>query len=307
MPPVAGPLGLSARLLGLARAALAAASFFLAAEIALALVPRWVVRRHQGAPVPLGTSSPVVVLLGDSITAGYGVRRGGGWGSRLDDALVARGISGVYIENRAASATSIADQVEMVSGARRNATFLAMVGHNDFMRWKDLVNTHQPMFDGGLAERVLRWAPRLVRLGWYFVEDHSAEAALGAPDVTRFRAEMARLIAQVADRQGRLALLTYVVPGMPGLSGTPGAPDPKAMVVVHQAQQAINQLLRSLAWEADLPLIDLEATVPVSAEWTPTEFVDVIHPSAATHARIAAAVATDLVDKGLVDKGLVAP
>lgn len=283
-----------------ARAALAALSFFFAAEIALAAVPHWVAWRQRGAPMGGTAAGATIVLLGDSVTAGFGVRPGEGWGSLLGAELGKAGMPDVEVENRAFSGSSVAQMADATERGPQGATFLAMVGHNDFVRWTDIVNTRQPMTRGGLPEGALRWVPRLARVGWYAATGHAAQARLDAASVALFRRQMGRLGALVAEQRGHLVLLTYVVPGVPGEKAKEAKEAPEVLSVVRDGQHAINRLLRTMAAEAHLTLIDTEAAVPVSAEWSPTEFLDSIHPTRATHGLIAAVVASAVVDRGLI-------
>lgn len=274
-------------------------SLFVSAELALALIPRWVSWRFR-APDPGDVGTSELALLGDSVTFGFGVPPADGWGARLPDALDRLGIPGVRVFNLAQPATGIRSAVAAVSDRGPDgATFLAMIGHNDFVRWNNVLNTHQPVAQGGLPTGLVPWTPRVFRLGWYLLEGQSPEASLDPGARAEFHTSLLRLIDAVDRRGGHLALLTYAVPGPPG----PDAPvDPSAMQVVHDGQIAINRLIRTEAAAQRLPVIDVEGAVAPSASWSNREFLDVIHPTSATHQRIADAVA-----KGIIDEAILRP
>lgn len=294
-PPATRPPGGASRRRVAARVGVMFVSLLVSVELALAWVPHWIAWRFEA---PATGDAAALILLGDSVTFGFGVRAGEGWGARLPAALAERGFASVKVQNLAQAATGTQNAVATVSDRGTDgATYLAMTGHNDFVRWNNVINTHQAVAQGGLPAAAVPWIPRVFRLGWYVLEGRSVQATLDPASVAAFHTSVRRLLEAVQHRGGRLVLLTYAVPGPPG----PNPPtDPVAMAVVRDGQLAINRLLRTEAAAAHIPLIDVEAAVPASATWSSAEYLDVIHPTAATHARIADAVATAIVAEGIV-------
>ncbi len=283
----------------LARAVLALVAFALAAELALALVPRYWSWRAHLADAGGAAASGRVVVVGDSVSAGFGVYPGLGWPSQMVTVLQARGVEWVGLENRASPATTAASAASEIGSAPiSGAALLVMIGHNDFVVWRNIVNQRQTIDRGLVPADLVPYLPRLLRLGWYAVAGDVASSALDDTTVAKFRRSMGQVLAAARRSGATPVLLTYAVPGEPTEQGPSGGVE--AGRVVRETQMAVNQVIRTAAAEEDVLLVDVEREVPSSADWSSDEYLDVIHPTAATHRRIGEAVADALIEAGLV-------
>ena len=275
-------------------------------EGGLALVPALMVRRDAAADAGEGD---VVVCVGDSVTAGVGIAPGQSWPDHLSLQLLRRGTPLLR------EATPGAGVVEATQRARAllaelpptsRPIVLVMIGHNDALRWEPGARQGFEAYrrtagEGAAVQRRQPWrGPRLLRILRWGLGAARAQGPQVAVEglLARMAQELSGLSDDVIAHQGRLFLLTYLVPGPP-----PAGLDPALAGVVQAsrlAQAEVNASLRHAAAVLPSGLIDLERTVPVGAQWDVQEFVDHIHLSATTSARAAAAVLAALEESGAI-------
>jgi lysophospholipase L1-like esterase len=270
---------------------------------------------------PLGPLAPggqrVVLCIGDGVTYGSGLARGQAWPDQLAQQFAARGMDDTKVhsfgrEGQAGFRLDPRANAELQQlPAAAQPLVLAMLGHNDFVWWADEAPDSQPY--GGVDNRgysaadygsgldgelqpLARGAPRLPRvLRWV------AAAMRGQPPMVqvedrpreRFVSTMTRTRDRARDRGGELWLLTYLPPGVPG----PGLSEPEAQVVAatHQGQPQLNAVIREIAAEIGVPVLDLERLVPVPAAWDSHWHWDHLHLTRHGSEQIATAVREYLV------------
>lgn len=241
----------------------------------------------------------VIATLGDSVTFGFGLPREAAWPAALQRWLDARNLS-YKVVNRAAGGSKVGHVVErdapwlshLPTTAR--PLVLLMVGHNDLLSWGGMGGGGTPPAPGRPT-----WEPRLYRLfRWALgiARDEVPHDRISDADVALF-ADQIRLLQQAtASRGGTLILLTYLVPGSP-----PSDADPhwaEVLDATRRHQLAINDLLRTVATDLHLPLIDLARGLPVATTWDAEMFRDDIHLTAGGSQQVADAVARWLVVQG---------
>lgn len=253
----------------------------------------------------------LIVALGDSVTMGFGLPREQAWPARLQGWLADRGLAGARaaagvnprqgwtVVNRAAGGSKLDHVVQRDEdwlaqrGPATHPIVLLMVGHNDLMSWSGMGGSA-----GGLAPPPgpPRWTPRLLRVllwGVGMAREELPTDLFSKTDVDQFAEGVARLVSASRASGGELVLLTYLVPGEAASDQ-----DPQLARLVHakrEHQLAINALLRQVAADRGLPLLDLARTLPVPATWDPDWFIDDIHLSPEGAHRVGEAVGTWLL------------
>lgn len=273
-----------------------AVSTLVALEVGLAFAPRWLAWRYRVAPGVV--SATTVVVIGDSVPFGYGLPPGQGWGAKLGAALAAVGSTTAAVRMNAHPGADLNDAERQVFPCGAGVVYVSMLGHNNFIFHDDLVrgtrviDTSRPRpvapapFDRLRVVRLALWAwDRAGGLGVDFEEGLRTRAEAGYRD----------LAARVRQCGGTLVTLTYVVPGPPPAD----APQADHLAQATAGQRRVNEHLRSYAAREGDALVDLEYLVPVAPTWTPDEFLDAVHPTAALQERIAASLAEQLVGRGL--------
>ncbi len=265
----------------------------LLAEGALALLPgRAVVSDLPGLTEARGS----VLCLGDSVTAGVGLGKGQSWPERLGRSLRKRRIE---VARHAAPGARVAwaeeEGVPRVQQLPEGSIVLVMLGHND-----------QVQFEPGAGQRLRRrqfedlgrstsgWrGPRLLRLlRWATRDERPALAGIEHLQAAFDRA-LDPLVEVTQARETQLWLLTYLIPG----AAPSSLPSEEAAVIedVRAGQAVVNAVIRAQAARRGLGLIDLEAEVPVGAEWNTEQWLDHIHPSATLTVEMAEAIEATLL------------
>lgn len=275
----------------------------LCAEGLLTAWPHLVLAGHGSAE---RTADTVVVAWGDSVTFGYGLAPGQAWPDQLQGLLDRERVFDVVVENHGSGGRSLASLAEEAPQAvarvvERGAVpeVIVMLGHNDVVRWKGRpMDALSAPVDGG-AGRV-PWQPRVVRVARWGVA-----LLQGAPpeSVTDPRTRMllvkglTALEEQAAAAGGRVWVATYPVPGHP-----PADLDETRREWIETSragQVAGNALIREVAGELGLGVIDLQREVSVPAVWGPDWWLDHIHPTAAGSLSIAEEVGRHLDAAGV--------
>ena len=299
---MAQPIPIARRML---YSAVVFAGFLVILEGALALLPRLLVD-NDAAELATG-SAGAVVCVGDSVTAGVGIPQGQAWPDHLelllarhDIALLRAATPGAQIGGGLADATALIAALP----EETRPIVLVMLGHNDALRWDPGARRG---FERHRREAVARdasasdpWQPRLVRIvrwGWGALREQGPEVRDDA--LSTLPARLAPLRAATEARGGQVVLLTYLVPGQP----PPDLDADLAGVIsaARLAQAGVNAAIRHAAAEEDLALIDLESALPVGAVWDLTDFVDHIHLSPQSSARVADVVHRRLRRAGALD------
>ena len=287
-------------------------AFLLLLEGALGLVSPVELWLRRDEITASNASGRLIVCLGDSVTFGFGLPREQAWPARLqgwlvDHRLTGAGKHGLSVLNRAAGGSKVGNVVDrdvawlgkLPAGSRPIITL--MVGHNDLMRWGGM-----PSGPGaGLAPPpgAPTWTPRLGRLLLWalgLAREDLPEEAFSSADIALFGQQIEALQDATRKSGGELVLLTYLVPGEAG-------PEQSAELarLVHakrEHQLAINNLLRQVAEQRGLALLDLARTIPVPATWDPDVFIDDIHLSPEGHRRVGDAVGAWLLSTGRLTK-----
>ncbi len=270
------------------------AIFLLLLEGVLALIPLAAVD-NDGAALAVGAAG-TVVCVGDSVTAGVGVPAGQSWPDHLSlqlarsqIALLRSATPGARIGDGLAAATALVD--ELPDDAR--PVVLVMLGHNDALRWdpgaRRGFERHRREAEPGEPVSTRSWQPRILRvLLWGYGALTAAGPEVREDALSALPAAIAPLRRAAEARGGQVVLMTYLVPGRP-----PADLDPALAEVISAArlaQAGVNAEIRLTAAEEGLALIDLESAVEVGAVWDLADFVDHIHLSAQSSARVAEVV-----------------
>jgi hypothetical protein len=287
--------------------ALVFAGFLVLLEGALALLPRLLLD-NDTAELAAGAAG-TVVCVGDSVTAGVGIPSGQAWPDHLSLLLARHDIALLRAATPGAQVSSgLADALELVTALPEDSQpiVLVMLGHNDVLRWdpgaRRGFERHRRAAGARSGQREAAWQPRLVRIvrwGWGALQQQGPEVRDDA--LSSLPAHLAPLRTAAADRGGQVVLLTYLVPGQP-----PADLDADLAGVISAArlaQAGVNAAIRQTAADEGVALIDVESAVAVGAVWDLADFVDHIHLSPESSARVA-----DVVHRRLKRAGaLVAP
>jgi lysophospholipase L1-like esterase len=237
-----------------------------------------------------------VLCLGDSVTAGVGLGKGQSWPERLGRSLRRQRVE---VARHAAPGARIAwaaeEGVPLVQQLPPGSIVLVMLGHNDQVRFEpgagQRLRRHQ--FED-LGQSTSGWrGPRIWRLlRWASHDERPAMAGIQHLRAA-FEQALDPLVEATEARDAQLWLMTYLIPGAPPES----LPRDEASILedVQAGQATVNALIRAEAGRRGLGLIDLEAIVPVGAEWNTEQWLDHIHPSATLTVEIAEAVEATLL------------
>ena len=261
--------------------------FLLLVEGLLALLPAL-----HGRPTPPARGD-FLLCLGDSVTAGVGLGVGQSWPERLEEHLdvpvLRHAVPGAKIAFAAEEGVGLLEEVP----EEATPLVLVMLGHNDEVRFEpgagNRLRKHR--FEE-LGDPTSGWrGPRLLRL----LRWASTEGAVERAGADWLRAacdtHLPPLSEAVEARGGEVVLLTSLVPG------APDALEPEAAALVEEVrsgQAVVNASIRHAAREHQVGLVDLEALVPVGAEWNTEQWLDHIHPSERLTPAMAEAVAEAL-------------
>ncbi len=286
------------------------------AEVALAVLPwqRLLARDH----VPDAESEVVLLAVGDSVTYGDGLAPSAAYPAQLRSALHQRGLKHIDVVNLGEqgkdshhAALSVKMGMDSLSSDVKPVV-LWLVGHNDFLQyaWKEL-GTVTPVrrkpFDPrllptGESEGRENWVPRSARIlfwGMGAAVDEVPSSHLGEAPSALYRRKFEHAVHATRQRRGHLVALTYLVPGEPEGSGL-AAESVESYRAIRELDLALNQFVRELAAEYQVPLIDLPAHVDVGSRFDEGWFLDPIHPTAKGQAEMARAVRESLVMEGLL-------
>ncbi|MFT5682571.1 MAG: hypothetical protein ACI8RZ_003493 [Myxococcota bacterium] len=280
--------------------------FLLMLEGALALIPVLAVDNHS-AELAEGAAG-TVVCVGDSVTAGVGVPAGQSWPDHLSLNLARHNIAvirsatpGAQVRDGLTQATEL---VETLPDDARPVV-LVMLGHNDALRWEPGARRgferHRREAVAGEATETAPWQPRIVRvLRWVWTAASDEGPSIRDDALASLPSALAPLRVATEARGGQVVLMTYLVPGHP-----PDGLDPALSGVIASArlaQAGVNASIRRTAADEALALIDLEDSVAVGAVWDLADFVDHIHLSSDSNARVA-----DVVHRRLKRSGALSP
>lgn len=267
-----------------------AAAGGLAASLLLceALLTAWPHVALAGHRVQERDAATTVVAWGDSVTFGHGLTPGQAWPDQLQASLDRRGVYDVAVENQGAGGRTLNSLTEGAPKALQRVTargsvpeVVVLLGHNNFVHWKGRPVNPFPQGSAVVMPRV-SWQPRLLRvIRW------GVALAGGVPPESIVDQRTQRLLidgltslkAQTEAAGGRLWVATYPVPGRP-----PDDLDETRrswIETTRVAQVAGNALLRDVASDLDLPLIDLHRDLAVPGTWGEDWWLDHIHPTAA--------------------------
>lgn len=281
------------------------ALFLVALEGLLALSPRLAMLAHGVMNRGDADDAVVVMCAGDSVTYGLNldIQRSYPW--QLADDLAARGYGGTSVMMAArpgAKSTQLNIEVRpwlLGLPANQRPVVYVMLGHNDFFMWDpdlnrgafDGIQAPADPSDGLRISRVLVWLRRNA-------EGTPTRLFMEPDHIQQLVANMQAARDLVREHDGQMFVLTYVVPGAP----PPGLSTLSAQLIreSHLGQPVINALLREVAQDLDLEVLDLERLIDTGETWNTTWWLDNIHLTAHGLDAVAAQVETHLTSRGLV-------
>lgn len=287
--------------------AFTAVTLLLAGVIAEAALAAWAfgwARAHRGPDV---RGAVTLVLIGDSVTAGFGVRPGESYPDHVLQLLRRKGQSSVGVVTRAELGARLEDvegwirAAPPVSTARERRVAVLLMGHNNVVKWPAGMRNPFVAFGPGWggAIEAPRWEPRVVRaarwMGLALRRDPPLDRV--PPGVAdRYRDTARRLLATFGI--GNVFLATYAIPGEP----PPRMDETLAGIirVERDLQAQGNEVVRHTARELGAGLIDLERDLGTPSTWTRDWFQDGIHLTAPANRRVAEAILTRMVDEGIL-------
>jgi len=154
-----------------------------------------------------------VLILGDSLSAEYGLRRGTGWVALLQQRLERQGPAGVQVFNASISGETTAGgraRLPALLRAHQPALVVIALGANDALRGLPMAQTRANLRAMASASRAVR--ARVLLLGMDMPPNFGA----------RFRQEFRQIYADVA-RAEQAALMPFM------LAGVADAADPLAL------------------------------------------------------------------------------
>ena len=237
-----------------------------------------------------------VLCLGDSVTAGQDFLTSEAWPAQLERMLRTSGIKVINYAVPSASSIDLPKKIKLMeaSGFKRPLV-ITMIGHNDFfdlLRFNEDNNIPVGLqrFRRPMASSEPKWVfrSRLLRFIKFSLSGlHSEVPRLYISEARRARyfGHIASLNAWVRSIGGELVLSTYLVPGPPWKELRPD--HAKLLNVTRHAQMKINELIRNVAQENGLTLIDLEKLISVPQSGGQALFIDNIHLSLYGHEVVA--------------------
>ncbi len=275
----------------------------LMAEAVMAWLPwqRLIARDHA-----VGSGVQTVILsVGDSVTYGDGVEAHEAFPNRLKAALEVRGVDGVDVVNageQGADAHRAADLLQrslqaMPQGTRPIVTWL--VGHNSFIQYQWRQAKAPRTGAGSDSEESSGWTPRLFKVllwSWGAAAEEVPPVELDPRALAAYRQRFEGMARLVANKGGQFYAMTYLVPGAPTADMEPYQQE--AFGANRAVDLKLNAVVRELAAEFDVPLIDLERRIRVPPDWDAEWFLDPIHPTPHGHQAIADTLREALVLDG---------
>lgn len=304
------------RLWAVSRLLLATALVLVLLEGLLFAWSRALLAERRPDPALLSSAARPILCLGDSVTYGYPLRPDQAFPAVLARRLQEQGLTQFRVANLGLPGASTLDLWPMIDTELSSFSpsvrplMLLMAGHNDIQ--EALKSTTRSATDDGQDAHAsltgLSYSPpfswhelRVVRVGRWVLERLAPPplpAVLDPQVLKRLHLHLTGAITRIQAHHATPVLLTYAVPGHapPGL--TPRQVEALEGMRSHQLQ--VNSMIRNVAQEQQVRLIDLERRVEVPGLWTSDAFVDVIHPSASTHEKIAAVIYRSLMVDGLM-------
>ncbi len=199
------------------------------------------------AAEPPPSSAPTLLVLGDSISAEYGLARGQGWVALLQERLAAQKIP-LQVHNASVSGETTAGgrtRLPALLAQHRPAIVIVELGANDALRGLPLAHTEDNL--RAMAAAVRQAGARLLLLGMQVPPNYGKD----------YSQRFAALFAQVAQAQ-QAALVPFL------LAGVADASEPLALFQadgIHPNAQAQPQLLANV-WPQLLPLLKKPGPAP---------------------------------------------
>jgi len=137
----------------------------------------------------LRSERPTLLVLGDSLSAEYGLPRGAGWVQRLSERISARGFD-YRIVNASISGETTAGGLTRIDGLlrrQRPTIVIIELGGNDALRGLDLSSTRSNLL--GMAQRARATGARVLLLGMQMPPNYGAAYGQG---FSRLFTEVAR-------------------------------------------------------------------------------------------------------------------
>jgi len=186
------------------------------------------------------TSSPALLILGDSLSAEYGLPRGTGWVALLQQRLQAQQIRLKVVNASISGDTTSGGHSRLPALLDKHRPILVVIelGGNDALRGLPIDQTRQNL--SAMVSASLRTGAKVLLLGMEMPPNYGR----------RFSAEFRQMYAEVA-RQHRAALVPFF------LKGVADGPDPLALFQadrIHPNQAAQSRMLDNV-WPALLPLL----------------------------------------------------
>ena len=286
--------------------------FLVGLELLLRLLPNVEVYAQRGRPDETA-SDYALVILGDSVSFGFGLDRGEDYGSILALRSMENSGARVICHNLAVPGGTIEEEARAFEthDFRPGVKYvvLLMAGHNGFVKWQQLLRNN-----GGsgrfLAEAsssgqsLSPWSAlkrlklvRALRWLWGALRDEGPRRDFSPEVMDSYKRQVDKIAERVRSIDGRFYMLTYLVPGDPSEAPIPA--DLRAnTAVIRDIQIDINRFIRQTSRDKGIPLIDIERLVDAPDAWDPRYFQDSIHPTAHAHRLIADAIHERLLSDG---------
>jgi acyl-CoA thioesterase-1 len=200
--------------------------------------------RAQGVPQTLGATdaaaAPLVLVVGDSLSAEYGIARGAGWVARLEQRLQRERLSARVVNASVSGDTTSGGRARLPALLQRHrpAVVVIELGGNDALRGLPLPTTRDNVI--AMVRAAKAAGARVLIAGMQLPPNYGRA----------YGEEFAALFGQVARAEG-----TALVPFL--LAGVADGPDPYAMFQpdrIHPTAEAHARILDNV-WPALRPLV----------------------------------------------------
>lgn len=185
-------------------------------------------------------AAPVLLVLGDSLSAEYGLARGSGWVALLEQRLRREGLPHQVVNASISGETTAGgrSRLPQLLAQHRPRVLIVELGGNDALRGLPLATTRDNLLD--MVRRGKATGARVLLAGMQMPPNYGRDYAQA----------FAGLFAEVA-RQERVALVPFL------LKGVADAPDPTALFQpdrIHPTAQA-QPLMLDNTWPVLRPLL----------------------------------------------------
>jgi len=267
--------------------------FVIMAEFVLSFTPAMMGFTQRGDYDDILSGGSAIICLGDSVTYGYDVDTADSWPAQIQ-AILNENQSNMRVVNRGESgmdSSTILQRevrtIESISDKNIRPIVLLMAGHNDLMGigWKKW-QAHDGT--GAKIDQGQTQPPRLFRMLKWLWHTHNLpeNASWIKPEA---KATLLKNIISLNDaigkRNGKLYVMTYLLPGDATGILRPNAA--KEIAKSREYQGIGNQILRTVASEHNIALIDIEKYAEAPSKWDDNWFMDHIHPTTVGHKAIA--------------------